>query len=83
MSIEYYFIFKHNILSVKVRCPKCHIIGNLNIQTSSSSKKKFQISHPESIKIRKCQFGWTDESYDELEKIYEELKKERKTRVLM
>lgn len=82
MSIGYFFIFKHNVLSVRVRCPKCKKLGNLNVQTANS-KRRFQISHLESTRTKKCQFGFTSEFYDELEKIYEELKKKRKEGVLM
>lgn len=82
MPIGYYFIFKHNVLSARVRCPKCHTIGNLNVQTANS-KRRFQISHLEKIRMKKCQFGYTNEFYEELEAIYEELEKKRKEGVLM
>lgn len=82
MSINYYFIFKHNILSVKVCCPKCHTLGNLNVQTANS-KRRFQVSHLESTRTKKCQFGYTSEFYEELEEIYKELEEKRKEGVLM
>lgn len=74
--IGHFFIFKHNILSVKVRCPKCGDLGNLNVQTSSP-KKRYQIAHLFKTKTKKCQFGWTSEYYEDLEKIYEELIRKR------
>ena len=82
MPIGYYFVYKHNILSARVRCPKCHIIGNLTIQTAKS-KRRFQISHLESTRTRKCQFGYMSKCYEELEAIYKELEKKRKEGVLM
>ena len=82
MPIGYYFTFKHNVLSARVRCPKCNTLGNLNVQTADS-KRRFQISHLERTRTKKRQFGFTSEFYEELEAIYKELEEKRKEGVLL
>ena len=82
MTISYFFIHKHNVLSAKVVCPKCKEVGNLVLR-SSYPLKTFQITHSESTKIRKCKFGWTNEYYEELMKIYRKLEERRNEGVLV
>lgn len=79
--IEHVFVFQNNLLSAKVRCPKCQKIGYLNLLTGGS-KRKFQIVHLEKFCRKRCRFGWTSEFYEELEKIYNELEYKRQETLL-